>query len=62
MSKCKCQDCGWIGDDHELEKEEWYESRGEFWGSPCSEHMVEMRCPHCGSDDIDEYYENDEEI
>lgn len=61
MSRYKCGHCGATCDENELDYEEWDEPRGEFWGSPCSEHMVELRCPYCGSDDIDEYYVDEED-
>ena len=53
----KCYDCGEVFPDDEVVIEEWYESRGEFWGMPCSERMVEWRCPFCNSDEVDEYEE-----
>ncbi len=55
----KCYDCGAVFEQPIIK--EWDESRGEFWGMPCCEHMVEWHCPCCDSDDIDEYNEEDEE-
>ena len=43
----RCNSCG-------CEFEElayWEESRGEYWGVPCSERMC--GCPNCYDDDID---------
>ena len=42
----KCLNCGHIFD--EGEQHDWKESRGEFWGSPCSEKM--SGCPICKGD------------
>lgn len=42
----KCLDCGHVFDDGE--QEVWEESRGEFWGAPCSE--VVDGCPRCHGD------------
>lgn len=39
----RCNDCGHIFD--EGEEYTWQESRGEFWGSPCSETL--SGCPIC---------------
>lgn len=46
----KCSDCGWKGEPEELKAVQ--ESRGEFWGIPCSETMY--YCPNCDSDYIEE--------
>lgn len=48
--KYYCLECGQWTDD--VEVNEWDENRGEFWGMPCTEHMVEWLCPNCGSDGI----------
>ena len=42
----KCTNCGHIFE--EGEQACWSESRGEFWGSPCSEEM--SGCPLCKGD------------
>lgn len=42
----KCRDCGYEFEDGE--QTTWYESRGEFWGNPCSEAMD--GCPRCKGD------------
>ena len=39
----KCLECGHIFE--EGEQENWLESRGEYWGTPCSEEM--SGCPLC---------------
>lgn len=54
-----CYDCKEKFDYPEIR--EWDEPRGEFWGAPCSEHMVEWHCPVCGSEDVEEYYGDDDE-
>lgn len=51
----KCYDCGSVFEDSEVIFEEWDEPR-EFWGAPCMEHFVKLRCPYCNSDDIMENY------
>lgn len=42
----KCLECGHIFE--EGEEACWNESRGEFWGTPCSEEV--SGCPSCGGD------------
>jgi len=46
--KCDyCEECGKELDDEELHSV--WESRGEFWGAPCSEQMlVGYKCGSCG--------------
>ena len=44
----KCNDCG--NEFTQLKAVE--ESRGEFWGIPCSETMY--YCPFCDGDDVEE--------
>lgn len=39
----KCLECGHLFEEGEQAR--WEESRGEFWGSPCSESM--SGCPIC---------------
>lgn len=39
----KCLDCGHIFEEGEQAR--WSESRGEYWGTHCSEHM--SGCPLC---------------
>lgn len=46
MQICKCVECGHIFD--EIESVSYEESRGEFWGSPCSETV--SGCPLCKGD------------
>lgn len=55
--KYKCYDCGKVFDEEDAGT--YYESRGEFWGAPCSERM--SCCPFCRSDDIEEYEETEDE-
>ena len=58
----KCAECGKVFEKDEVDVEEWDEPRGEYWGIPCSEHMIEWRCPHCGSPDLlEDYFPNDED-
>lgn len=51
-----CLDCGSEFD----EPASWQESRGEFWGMPCSETMY--GCPFCHGDYVEVEYANIEEI
>lgn len=51
---CHCKNYFEYPDTHE-----WDEPRGEYWGMPCSEHMIEDVCPYCGSDDIEESEEEE---
>ena len=44
----KCYECKTLFDEPRAVEE----SRGEFWGMPCSETMY--YCPHCGSEEWDE--------
>lgn len=58
----KCAECGKVFEKDEIDVEEWDEPRGEYWGMPCSEHMIEWHCPHCGSSDLlEDYFPNDED-
>jgi len=42
-----CESCGERLDDEEVNS--CYESRGEFWGAPCSENIVTgYKCGNCG--------------
>lgn len=54
--KSVCRDCGRICKDDKLDTYTYFESRGEFWGAPCSEEMTEYFCPECGSDNLDDYF------
>lgn len=51
----KCSHCGETFTEDEVVVKTWRESRGEFWGTPCSEEMSESTCPHCGSEDFEEW-------
>lgn len=57
MIQYKCCLCGAELEFDDLKRIE--ESRGEFWGTPCYETIYV--CPHCGSDDIEELEEYDDE-
>ena len=46
-----CLDCGHIFDDDEISI--WQESRGEYWGVPCSETM--SGCPRCHGNYVETY-------
>lgn len=48
-----CESCGNVFD----EPDEVEESRGEFWGMPCSETMY--YCPCCGDNDFSKIMEMD---
>lgn len=49
----RCNDCGCEFFQPKVVEE----SRGEFWGIPCSETMY--YCPNCESDDFDETDEDE---
>ena len=42
----RCNECGHLFEEGEQAR--WSESRGEFWGTPCSEEM--SGCPLCKGD------------
>ena len=46
-----CLECGRIFNEDEIDV--WEESRGEFWGMPCSETVD--GCPSCGGDYVETY-------
>lgn len=56
MGMYRCMSCGKLFDADDVKKVE--ESRGEFWGMPCTETMYYSPC--C-TDDFDDAYEEDEE-
>jgi transposase-like protein len=56
MQMLKCKDCERTFDESEIAT--WEESRGEFWGMPCTETM--SGCPFCHSGDIEEYQESED--
>lgn len=58
---CKCLECGEVFQDSSLVIEKWEESRGEFWGIPCTETMYEVHCPYCDSEDVEENYVEEED-
>ena len=55
MVMYRCNDCG----KEFFEPKAVEESRGEFWGMPCSETMY--YCPECGSEDFEEFETDEEE-
>ena len=58
LYKCDC--CGEIFDEDELEYE--IETNcSECWGSPAYEDYSVPVCPFCGSEDIDETYDDEED-
>lgn len=61
VDKYYCSRCNSVYTEDELEIHEWYESRGEFWGAPCSERMSEAWCPKCKTDEYLDIYNEDEE-
>lgn len=48
--KYYCEDCQQWFDDPDVV--EFDEPRGEYWGIPCTEHMIEWHCPYCNSEAI----------
>lgn len=57
MRKLKCYDCGEVFDEDDADVRS--ECVGEFWGAPA--FMDYNICPHCGSDEIEEYHEEEKE-
>lgn len=57
MSKLKCYDCNKVFD--EADADSYQEYAGEFWGMPAYETFA--KCPFCGSEDVEETDEEDEE-
>lgn len=53
----KCCECGKVFDASDAKYVQ--ELVGEFWGAPAYETW--MHCPHCGSDEIDDYFGSEEE-
>lgn len=51
----KCNDCDAIFENPKCVSE----YRGEYWGAPAYEDMY--YCPECGSDDYEEYREEEDE-
>ena len=47
----KCYECGEVFEEDDIILKEVWESRGEYWGVPCSEKMVYAYCPHCGAEE-----------
>ena len=62
MTRYICEHCGAVIDECDLILEEYEESRGEFWGIPCSERMVVAHCPECDSEEVYEAYIDENEI
>ena len=46
-----CLECGHVFSEEEISV--WQESRGEYWGAPCSESV--SGCPSCGGDYAETY-------
>ena len=56
----KCNDCDRIFEEpheHETTWEKFYGVAGDF---PDHHRVTILECPHCGSDDIEEYFEEEE--
>lgn len=57
MRKLKCYECGAIFNEEDAG--EYQECVGEFWGAPA--YQTFLCCPHCNSDEIEDYEGGDEE-
>lgn len=57
----RCERCGETFNESEVVVEKWREYRGEYFGFPAIETVSEEHCPYCNSEDIEEYYEEDED-
>lgn len=55
VKQYKCEDCGLVTN----ELETYRENIGECFGFPAYETVY--LCPHCGSIDLKEYYESEDE-
>ena len=55
----KCKRCGDVIDEEDLKRTTYYEDRGEFWGTSCSELIVEIdySCNRCKNGEYEEAYE-----
>ena len=51
MGKLICIDCGHLFDEDDIAT--WEESRGEYWGSECSESV--SGCPRCNGDYVEAF-------
>lgn len=63
MKQFKCQDCDAIFDEDEIEWEEVTDSF-ECWGSYVTGKSYYKHCPHCYSEDIEDYdprYDDEQE-
>lgn len=54
----KCYDCGEVFTESAIAVGR--ECVGDFWGAPA--YQNEEYCPYCGSDDFEEYNEEEEDI
>ena len=54
--KYKCRKCGDVIEEEDLPTRSYYDDRGEFWGTPCSEEIEETdySCQWCGKGDYEE--------
>lgn len=48
----KCRDCGETFQNPEVYS--YQECMGEFWGSPAYETFYLIRCPFCGSENLED--------
>ena len=55
-----CTDCGWDGEDSDLAESEELETT-EFWGMRETTCKTIVRCPDCGSTNIVDELDEDEE-
>lgn len=60
MMQYKCS-CGAVLKETEIEVESYQENMGEFWGAPAYETFYIYRCPRCGSEELEEFMEADNE-
>ena len=57
MMRYICSECKEIFNESEIVVNSYTEKMGEFWGAPAYETFYEDHCPYCGSNYIEEYYE-----
>ena len=56
----RCERCGEIFDEDDLDYEEWYEWH-PYGEGRVPERWTEPTCPFCGSELIEEYYGDEED-
>lgn len=61
MMMYRCAKCKEVFPETDIEVKSWREYRGEYFGDPAYETVSEDHCPYCNSEDIDEYWEDEDD-